>query len=262
VMAEDRTRTKASGMQGHVAKPVDPAELYLALLGSIKEGDYTANLPSGEEITAAESAAQQHPPLPDFLPGLDIKQGLGRLGNNENLFVQLLSDLMAQYADTAASMQQLAAQDKQDELRAAAHKLRGIAVNLGAVDVGSGAEAIEQTVLSGERVTERQLAGLAEAIVTLGQSHAELLEGRKGAGEPTPSGEGIDTGEIFASLKSAVATSDPGATDLVDQLLSAVDKETELSQLLTRARGFLDNFSFPEAELLLAEIEEGLAETV
>jgi HPt (histidine-containing phosphotransfer) domain-containing protein len=178
------------------------------------------------------------------------------------LFVQLLSDLMAQYADAVAEMQQLAAQDKQDELRAAAHKLRGIAVNLGAVDVGGGAEAIEQTVLAGERVTERQLAGLAEAMVTLGQSHAELLEGRKGAGEPTPSGEGIDTGEIFASLKAAVATSDPGATDLVDQLLSAVDKETALSQLLTRARNYLDNFSFPEAELLLAEIEEGLAETV
>ena len=41
-----------------------------------------------------------------------------------------------------------------------------------------------------------------------------------------------------------------------------VDKEAEISQLLSRARDYLDNFSFPEAELLLAEIEEGLSGTV
>jgi len=258
VMAEDRARTKEAGMQGHVAKPVDPAELYLALLENIKPGDYTANLPCAEEISAAKSTASQHAPLPDFLPGLDIKQGLGRLGNNENLLVRLLTDLMAQYGDAASKMQQLVAQDQQDELRAAAHKLRGIAVNLGAVDVGAGAEAIEQTVLSAERVTERQLAGLAEAIAVLGQSHTELLAGRS-TGPATEEEEGIDAGKVFAGLKAAVATSDPAATDLVEQLLSTVGRDTELSQLLTRARDYLDNFSFPEAELLLAEIEEGLS---
>ena len=132
------------------------------------------------------------------------------------------------------------------------------AVNLGAVDVGAGAEAIEQTVLSAERVTERQLASVAEAIVTLGQSHTELLEGRH-TSPATEVEKGIDAGEVFAGLKAAVATSDPAATDLVEQLLGAVGKDSELSQLLSRARDYLDNFSFPEAELLLAEIEEGLS---
>jgi hypothetical protein len=69
-------------------------------------------------------------------------------------------------------------------------------------------------------------------------------------------------GFLYALLRRGWCYIYPGATDLLDQLLSAVDKETALSQLLTRARNFLDNFSFPEAGLLLAEIEESLAEMV
>jgi CheY-like chemotaxis protein len=45
VMAEDRTRTREAGMNGHVAKPVDPADLYQALLEAIPQGDYPCLTP-------------------------------------------------------------------------------------------------------------------------------------------------------------------------------------------------------------------------
>ncbi|MEP1593664.1 MAG: response regulator, partial [Halieaceae bacterium] len=44
VMAEDRARTREAGMNGHVAKPVDPADLYKSLLDAIPVADYSANL--------------------------------------------------------------------------------------------------------------------------------------------------------------------------------------------------------------------------
>ena len=60
----------------------------------------------------------------------------------------------------------------------------------------------------------------------------------------------------------AIAAFDPGATELVDQLLTTVEQGGELSQYLSEARAHLDNFSFADAEPLLSKFEEGISRAV
>ncbi|MEH6550922.1 MAG: response regulator [Pseudomonadales bacterium] len=260
VMAEDRIRTREAGMNGHVGKPVDPSELYLALREAIPERDYSANLPVDGKVSKVD-AAPDRAPLPDALPGLDIKQGLSRLANNESLFVQLLSDLLKEYAEAATGMRELAANGRQDELRGAAHKIRGIANNLGAYDIGICAETIEQAVLSGNTVSAEQIDALALALNVTAQSHAQLMQNHAAVVVELSRGD-VDVGQVMADLMAAVAAFDPSATDLVDQLLVTVEPGGRLSQYLSEAREHLDNFNFAGAEPLLAKFEEGMSSSV
>ena len=257
VMAEDRTRTREAGMNGHIAKPVDPADLYQSLATAIPVADYTANLPKADVDIQPGDVEPQQAPLPDALPGLDIKQGLGRLANNEKLFVQLLSDLLSEYSGEADSMQALIDAGNNDELSGAAHKIRGISNNLGAMDIGACAEVIEKAALAGDPVTEEQVQALAGALAVVAESHATLMAQRQSGGT-TNGSIIIDTAVVFSDLQSAVAAFDPGATDLIDQLIAAQEPGSELEVQLSEARTMLDNFNFGDAEPLLARLGQEL----
>ncbi len=254
VMAEDRKKTTSAGMNGHVGKPVDPSELYLALSEAIPAGNYSDNLPASE-TDAATGEDTPAAPLPAQLPGITIHKGLARLGNNEKLFLQLLDNLMAEYSQAAETFAQLVTENKMDELRAAAHKVRGIANNLGALDIGTSAEAIEQAIVAGATVTTEHIENLAEALRVTAQSYAQLHKDRMPE-TPAAGAANIDKQQVFADLKAAIATFDPAAIELVDQLLGAVEQNGGAFQVLSQARDYLDNFNFADAEILLAEIED------
>jgi len=257
VMAEDRARTQEADMNGHVAKPVDPADLYRALLESIPEADYTANLEADAAVTSTADAETGAPPLPDALPGLEIKAGLRRMANNQKLFLQLLGDLLGEYADAPDTIRRLVADGATKDLRGAAHKVRGIANNLGAVDVGAAAESIESAAVAGEAVSDTQIDALAAALAVVGESHAHLLaefQPEAAVGDTN----NVDVMALCTELEAAVAAFDPGAADMVEQLLGTQEPNSELAQRLTAAKEFLDAFNFPDAEPLLAGLKEDL----
>jgi two-component system sensor histidine kinase/response regulator len=258
VMSEDRARTREAGMNGHVGKPVDPSDLYQALLDAIAPADYSANLPL-ESAASTPEAIQE--PLPDTLPGLDIKQGLSRLAGNEKLLLKLLQDLMKDYADVTATLRALSLENQSDELRNVAHKLRGIANNLGASDIGSAAEGIETAAVAGNEISPEQVNELEAALAVVAESLPVLLATRETAGTQGED-DGINAAQVFVDLKKAVASFDPAAVDLLDQLLGTQSEGSDSYRLLMTAREFLDNFSFSEAEELLASLDESLSEAI
>jgi signal transduction histidine kinase/CheY-like chemotaxis protein/HPt (histidine-containing phosphotransfer) domain-containing protein len=255
VMAEDRARTRDAGMNGHVAKPVDPAELFQALSDAIPAGDYSAYLPDASE-TAAVSDEPAHEPLPESLPGLEIRQGLARLGNNEDLFLKLLQDLLKDNGDAPTRLKEQLASGDTDAARGTAHKLRGIANNLGASGIGNCAEGIERRILDGESVDPEQVTELEAALRLVEEQLPELLATRAPAGDAAAASGDIDVSQVFIDLKAAIAAFDPGAVELVDQLL--VGRDGDIALLLTETREHLDNFNFADAEPLLAKAEAAL----
>ena len=179
------------------------------------------------------------------------------LASNEDLFVKLLADLVSNYGDAAQNIRsQLAAGDR-EAAAGAAHKIRGIANNLGATDIGKSAETIEETLRAGELATDDQLQSLAEAITVVASSHAELAN--RSQPDSTTSGvEDIDIALVFKSLQEAVSTSDPGALDLIEQLLSAQAPGSIAAEQLASARDLLDSFNFGDAAPLLDSIAQEL----
>ncbi len=253
VMAEDRSRTREAGMNGHIAKPIEPRLLYQAVLAAVPPGDYLENL-STVDTADADAAVAEAKPLPDVLPGLDIKAGLARLAGNEKLFYKLLKDLLEGYADAPRLLKAHQERGELEEVRGMAHKLRGIANNLGARELGACAEDIETRARNKEKVPADTFAGMAALFGTL-QDSMQTLNNDLAEAHNSGSGSQENIAELFAELVVSVEACDPSAIDLLDRILDSADPDSTLVRELARPREMLDNFDFSGAEPLLAGIE-------
>ncbi|MDP1903990.1 MAG: response regulator [Pseudomonadota bacterium] len=166
VLASDRERTQAAGMNAHLAKPIDVPSLYEALSTWVQ--------PPSAAIAAAPAMA----PSADIdarleLPGIDTDLGLAQT-RKLSLYLRLLG----KFRDTQARVfevefnQAMAAADWPLATRLA-HSLKGVARTLGAMELGQAAFALEEackardTTSASEHLTalsrqlERVVAGLA-----------------------------------------------------------------------------------------------------
>lgn len=174
-MAGDREKSLAAGMVDHLTKPINPDELYAALLRYIP-GKITAN--SAENALAANaplgSPESGNGAFPD-LPGIDTRLGLTRVGGNQNLYVHVLKMLRDKYASNPAFVRELLAQGKHDEALRLAHSLKGLGGNVGALYLQEAASELETSMQeSPEADVESLLTTLEHALISLGDSLKNL----------------------------------------------------------------------------------------
>ncbi len=118
VMAEDRARCRAAGMNGFVAKPIE-AELLKAELALVTQ-------------------------LPDIDSGWDREVALARLGGDEDLLQELMQLLQADAAERLLAMAQALDQHDAAALQALAHSVAGSSDNLAATAMAQAAKAIQR----------------------------------------------------------------------------------------------------------------------
>jgi len=145
-MAGDEQKSLDAGMNGHVTKPIDPAQLFAALQKWIKPGDKPIE---GQQAQASIQPDQTEPneaALPESLPGFDIDAGLKRLLGNKHLYRKLLVDFGTKYTETAAEIG--AALDAKDfeRVHSLIHNLKGLAGNLEAKDLQAATVEMEKLV--------------------------------------------------------------------------------------------------------------------
>ncbi|MDA3971149.1 MAG: response regulator, partial [Desulfobulbaceae bacterium] len=141
-MAGDRAKSIAAGMVDHVPKPIDPAELYRVLLKWIKPDKGRPKGKSRREKKLKISAT----PMPASLPGIDIVNGLSRVGGNKDLYRGLLKDFYKEYGDAAGKIKEsLGKEDKELGVRLA-HTVKGVAGNLGAEPLQAAGADLEAAI--------------------------------------------------------------------------------------------------------------------
>jgi len=171
-MAGDKERCVASGMNDHIAKPIDMSQLFLTLSQWIKRKQE----PVVEESSNAKETRIDGVPN---IPGLDIDNALARMGGSAKLlnkmirrFVETQSDVMARI-DTAMENS-----DVETAIREA-HTVKGLSGNIGATPMALAAGKVEGMLKQG--VTD----GLSEALSAMKSELGGLL-GRitEAIGEP------------------------------------------------------------------------------
>ena len=216
VMEEDRRLATAAGMNAHVAKPIDVDEL-IGVLTRLAGGQWSgagaqaasaAPAPAATAIAAAAAlpavmgaAAGAAAGTAAALAGIDVDAALLRMGGNFDALAALLKRFGQSHAHAVAEVRTLLERGQHQQAAQALHRLRGIAANLGAVDVARlTAEAEAQLRLAGQPALDSALQQLQQALDIVVSSVVQLAA--PGADVPESNTSEANLPQKLAELQS------------------------------------------------------------
>ena len=253
--SEDRTSCLAVGMNDYVTKPVDPLQLYQALLNWLPKPaqaavravqpplPFTADQPAPEQEQAALQLLEQ-------VPGLDLTAGLRSVRGKAVRLLTMLQRLGREHAADATLIRQALDSCNQAEARRLAHTLKGLAATLGIVALQETAAALEQQLTgpqaddaalqAGLTALEQQLqqtlpllADLGAADRTTGCCATDLpaLQVQLAELRQLLAGDDLQALRLFSSLKPRLEQRWGGAAHQLEGLINAFALDKALEEL-------------------------------
>ncbi|MEJ2165346.1 MAG: response regulator [Desulfobacterales bacterium] len=148
-MAGDEDRSLAAGMNGHVTKPIEPDQLFSALLKWIRPGERRSAVGKADVVSETAATQPRNPAeddLPQALPGFDLAAGLKRLMGNTRLYRKLLLDFARQYTGVAGDIRKALNHRDFQQAHSLVHNLKGMAGNLAATELQAATVEMEKLV--------------------------------------------------------------------------------------------------------------------
>ncbi len=182
-MASDRQRCLDAGMNGHIAKPIDPQELFAQLRQWLSPRQASAAPPA--ELPAPGAPADD--PLAR-VPGLDSAAGLRRVLQRRSTYLDLLRRFVEGQARAVDEARAELAHGRRGDARRRMHTLKGTAATIGATALAQRADAAEQALADpmADAIRDEQRLQACEALC------APLVEALRQAladGQPAPRAE-------------------------------------------------------------------------
>ncbi|MBV8619348.1 MAG: PAS domain S-box protein [Curvibacter sp.] len=208
--SQDRERCLAAGMNDHVAKPVDPDELWATLARWIKP---TAG--AGGPVVSI-GRATQWVSLPSEIAGLDVAAGLRRMMGKRPLYRSLLERFVQGQREVLQTLPKALARGDTPTAERLAHTLKGLAGNLGAMALQQECAELEAAI--GARQGGQRLALLSVApLATLKLLLSDLEDWLAGqaASEALPLEGPRAHAEALSRLAALLEDNDSAALDVL-----------------------------------------------
>ena len=218
VMQSDRDRCRAAGMNGHVAKPIEPDDLWSTMLRLIdpasvvvSESDKRSDDSQPMQTSQADQGSEKYLAKLFNTPGLDVQAGLRRTLGHQSLYRSLLKKfILGQQHFEREFTQALDHGDVVLALRLA-HTLKGVAGNIGAGAVHAAANQLEAAVKA-EKVHSELIRCLQDVVLPL----TSLLEHLEQAvcdesHETEKSLDGVQLDQVCDHLSALLAENDADA---------------------------------------------------
>ncbi|MBT7300423.1 MAG: response regulator, partial [Victivallales bacterium] len=245
----------AAGMNAHTTKPIDPPKLFAELVKWI-DADKVARQRDGQAALGAEvrsASSRRDECVIPHLAGIDVEQGLARLGGNTGLYRRMLLNFARRQAGVVEEVE--TAVNAGEYLRAeqSVHSLKGIAGNISAnilfETTQELADALKQRDPQSVKLMLSKMAGELQTV----------LNGIGILGQPVPRQTVITEldiealGPLLERLKERLEENDTEATDVLDQLRVRLPQGAARSQFDALADA-VGNYDFGAALASLARL--------
>jgi two-component system sensor histidine kinase/response regulator len=247
-MAEERDQCLAEGMNDHITKPIDPDLLYRTVLAF-----------AGQRVVPRAGAASPAPATEaasselTAIAGVDIADGLHRVGGNLRLYRAMLRQYAEDQADTPSALRAaLAAADMKTAERLA-HTLKGVSATLGIKRPSEAAAVVE------DRIRHDRLEAIEDDLMALEEAtEAVIASIRAGLAPAAPAAAPASADmtvviPLLARLEELLVSSDGAALDCMleaQELLASVLNAEEFAGLTREVQ----NFAFDAAMAQLRAI--------
>lgn len=245
-MAGDRELVLAAGMNDHIAKPIDPAGMFLTLSRWIR--------PRPRKAAALSQAAGEREVGQPDLPGIDTSAGLATCAGKRGLYERLLRRFRTSYRDFIREFRALDSAGDPTARRRAAHTLRGAAANIGALTLAKSATTLEDACQGpiDEMLISRLLVELKTQldIVLAGLEHYADLSPAQPAAPALSAGQ---ASALLRRLRTLLAESDTSAGEVVAQLAGFYTEPPKAAQLRKMAET-IEGFDYEQALVHLKQL--------
>ena len=249
-MAGDREKAVESGMNDHIAKPIDVKELFTTLAKYCKPSISNEDIVKENEPTTMAQIPK--------LEGIDTEEGVKRMGGKANLYLKISKKFIESNSDSISQIKSCILENDFEQAIRLTHTLKGLAGNLGADKLMSSAQQLESELKQKtDKKTsfdnyledlENQLNFVTHQLQRLDQ--AEESPGSNKAASSTNLTE-VDWQQLIDTLDE----SDSDALDLLEKWQGVIS-----TRVFKKAIKALEDYDFDEALDILIEwkASEGL----
>lgn len=144
-MSGDRDLCLDAGMQDHIAKPIDPDNLFSTLVKWVKPARPSPFPQVSKKMENPEADQKEAASIPE-IPGVDIQSGLRRMGGSVKGYKDLLTRFRTNQGGAIDAIRQALASNDRSTAERHAHTLKGVAGTIGAKNLESEAKSLESAI--------------------------------------------------------------------------------------------------------------------
>ncbi|MDD2743213.1 MAG: ATP-binding protein, partial [Rhodocyclaceae bacterium] len=143
---EDRQRCLDAGMNDHVAKPVDPQNLYAAIIKWLPAPSFQSPPPLATKASAPSASAEITLDRLATIPGLDPALGLKAVRGKLAVYTRLLQSFVTSHSGDSLAIEQALSANDSAQAERLAHSLKGASATLGLITLSEAAKHLELTL--------------------------------------------------------------------------------------------------------------------
>jgi PAS domain S-box-containing protein len=254
-MEDDKEKCKLAGMNDHIAKPIDPDNLFSTIVKWIN--------PKALTLASVEMDLNKlkDDPLKEELSkitGLDVALGLKRVLNKRELYLSILN----RYVSNSYEAGELAKAIEDDDFQTAerlAHSAKSVNGSIGAVELQKASEELEKLIQENsdkeiiqDKVQQYQLmqANLI-ASIKLALSSSDISKDKDGAKGLQDLGDENSSEEVIARLVFLIKENDTEAIRFMESNKLLIQERID-SSIVLKIAALIEQYDF-EAALSLIE---------
>ncbi|WP_159738899.1 response regulator [Vibrio atypicus] len=240
-MQSDVEHCIASGMNGHIAKPINVSNFYQTL---------SAYLSSSEGKVAVSKQVSQHKnvhPSYPVLEGIDVEQAIFNTGGNAKSYFSIFERFLDSQLIDTQSMIDIADSKDWENLGRMAHTLKGASANLGVDSIARLARKIEELTADESDGVIAICNQVRQVVIQLKEQLSEWQRSHQREVKSTDH----EMNELYGQLMEKVDNYDVTALDVIKQVKHSDLWDSEQTETLIN---LIENFEFEQAKELLTQL--------